>query len=67
MRPAPPVPARPLLLCYATRGGPVVTATRARLAERVPGARLVMIEGGHALPVEAPAPLAAAITEFVDG
>lgn len=59
--------ARPLLLCYATRGGPVVTATRARLAERVPGARLVMIEGGHALPVEAPAPLAAAITEFVDG
>lgn len=59
--------ARPLLLCYATRGGPVVTATRARLAARVPGARLVMIEGGHALPVEAPAPLAAAIEEFMRG
>ncbi|MFO1314003.1 MAG: alpha/beta hydrolase [Burkholderiales bacterium] len=59
--------ARPLLLCYATRGGPVVTATRARLAARVPGARLVMIEGGHALPVEAPEPLAAAILGFRDG
>ncbi len=59
--------ARPLLLCYATRGGPVVTATRARLAARVPGARLVMIDGGHALPVEAAAPLTAAIREFRDG
>ena len=59
--------ARPLLLCYATRGGPVVAATRARLAARVPGARLAMIEGGHALPVEAPGPLAAAIREFRDG
>jgi len=59
--------ARPLLLCYATRGGPVVTATRERLAARVPGARLTLLEGGHALPVEAPAALAAAIREFCDG
>lgn len=59
--------ARPLLLCYATRGGPVVTATRARLAARVPGARLVMIEGGHALPVEAAEPLTAEIRAFCNG
>lgn len=59
--------ARPLLLCYATRGGPVVTATRERLVARVPGARLTMIEGGHALPVEAPVPLAAAIRDFCNG
>jgi pimeloyl-ACP methyl ester carboxylesterase len=57
----------PLLLCYASRGGPVVRATRERLAARVPGARLVVIEGGHFLPVEAPGPLTAAIQEFLDG
>ena len=57
----------PLLLCYATRGGPVVTATRERLATRVPDARLCMLEGGHALPVESPSPLAAAILDFCHG
>jgi pimeloyl-ACP methyl ester carboxylesterase len=57
----------PLLLCYASRGGPVVQSTRERLAARVPGARLVIIEGGHFLPVEAPVPLTAAIQAFLDG
>lgn len=56
----------PLLLCYASRGGPVVRATRERLAARVPGTRLVLIEGGHFLPVEAPGPLTVAIREFLD-
>ena len=56
----------PVLLCYASRAGPVISATRDRLAALIPGARLVVIEGGHFLPVEAPVPLTAAIREFID-
>ena len=59
--------ARPLLLCYATRGGTVVQATRERLLRLVPAAQLAMIEGGHALPLEAPAELARVLEAFADG
>lgn len=57
----------PLLLCYATRGGPVLAATRERLLRLVPDARVTMIEGGHALPLESPGPLASALESFIDG
>lgn len=57
----------PLLLCYATRDGPVLQATRERLLRLVPDVRLTMLEGGHALPLEAPGPLAAAVEGFIDG
>jgi pimeloyl-ACP methyl ester carboxylesterase len=36
-----------------------------RIASVNPRARLVEIEGGHFLPIEAPGPVGAAITEFV--
>jgi pimeloyl-ACP methyl ester carboxylesterase len=56
----------PLLLCYASRTDPVITATRDRLSALVAGARVTIIEGGHFLPAESPGPLTAAIREFLD-
>jgi pimeloyl-ACP methyl ester carboxylesterase len=38
-----------------------------RIARLVPRARLVEVEGGHFLPIEAPASVSAAIAEFVRG
>jgi pimeloyl-ACP methyl ester carboxylesterase len=38
-----------------------------RLAKKIPNARLKLIDGGHFLPAEAPAALAHAIVEAVDG
>jgi pimeloyl-ACP methyl ester carboxylesterase len=38
-----------------------------RLAKKIPKARLVVVDGGHFLPAEAPAALAHAIVEAVDG
>ncbi|MEO8751323.1 MAG: alpha/beta hydrolase [Casimicrobiaceae bacterium] len=56
----------PLLLCYATRSGPVFAATGARLAARVPAARLTLIDGGHFLPIEAASAVTSAICAFHD-
>jgi pimeloyl-ACP methyl ester carboxylesterase len=38
-----------------------------RLVEVLPQARLVVLDGGHYLPVDAPGPLADAIEEFLRG
>jgi pimeloyl-ACP methyl ester carboxylesterase len=59
--------APPALLCYGTHGVERVTGTGARLAARMPAARLTVLQGGHYLPVEAGPQLAGAIRSFRDG
>lgn len=53
----------PLLLCYATRGTQETRQSGTRLAQRVPDARLVLVEGGHFLPIDAAAAVTAAIRD----
>jgi pimeloyl-ACP methyl ester carboxylesterase len=55
----------PLLAIYGTRSSCFDVGRR--LGRAVLHAKVVELEGGHFLPVEAPGPLSAAITEFVDG
>lgn len=55
----------PLLAIYGTRSS--LRSVGQRLARVVPGARLVELDGGHFLPLEATDALAAAIGAFIDG
>lgn len=55
----------PVLLVHGTRSS--CRGVGARLAQVLPRARLLEIEGSHYLPVEHPDELAAAITDFLDG
>ena len=57
--------ALPLLAVYGKQSS--CRPVGARLARVVPGARLVELEGGHFLPLEAPGPLTDAIGSFLDG
>ena len=54
------------LLVYGTLTMPALKDTCARLARVLPEARVVWLDGTHELPWEAPGPLAAALTEFID-
>jgi pimeloyl-ACP methyl ester carboxylesterase len=55
----------PLLAIYGSQSS--CRDVGRRLGRVVPHAKAIELEGGHFLPVEAPAALSAAITEFVDG
>lgn len=55
----------PLLCVYGTSSS--CRPVGKRLARLVPGAKLVELEGGHFLPIEAPGRLGAAIKEFALG
>ena len=55
----------PLLAVYGTESS--CRPVGQRLARVVPRARLVEIEGGHFLPLERPANVTTALTEFLDG
>ncbi len=55
----------PVLCVYGTQSS--CRPVGERLARVVPNARLVLLEGGHFLPVEAPVALGDCITEFLDG
>ncbi len=55
----------PVLCLYGTRSS--CRPVGERLARTLPSASLVEIDGGHFLPLEAPAALTRAIAEFVDG
>jgi pimeloyl-ACP methyl ester carboxylesterase len=55
----------PLLTVYGTHSSCLPVGRR--LSRVVPSVRSVELEGGHFLPIEAAAPLSAAIVEFVDG
>jgi len=49
------------------RGDPVVSPRRSRaLAAAIPGARLVVLDGGHYLPIEQPGRVAAELTALLD-
>jgi pimeloyl-ACP methyl ester carboxylesterase len=54
----------PLLAVYGTQSS--CRPVGARLLRLVPGARLVELEGGHFLPLEAPQALTDVLTEFID-
>jgi 2-succinyl-6-hydroxy-2,4-cyclohexadiene-1-carboxylate synthase len=58
--------AAPVLLVSGTADAKFGAVNDA-MAGRIPGARHVRVDGGHALPLEAPGALAAAIRAFVDG
>ena len=55
----------PVLVVAATRDRIVPPSVPVSIAQIVPGAGLVTVDGGHALDVEQPAALAATVTEFV--
>jgi pimeloyl-ACP methyl ester carboxylesterase len=55
----------PVLCVYGTESS--CRPVGDRLARVIPGARLVVLQGGHFLPVEAPRALGECITEFLDG
>jgi pimeloyl-ACP methyl ester carboxylesterase len=57
--------ARPLLAVYGVHSS--CRPVGRRLARVVPGAKLVEVDGGHFLPVEAPAAVTSAVAEFVRG
>ncbi len=56
---------RPVRLVYGRRSGCLGAAERLRSA--LPQAELVLLDGGHFLPVEAPEALSAAVAGFLDG
>jgi pimeloyl-ACP methyl ester carboxylesterase len=56
-----------VLLVYGTRTMPALKDTCRRLAEVLPQASVVWLEGSHELPWETPGPLARAIAGFLDG
>ena len=58
--------ANAVLLLYGTMTIPEMAESGRRLARVLPNARLQQIEGGHFLPWEAPAAIAAAIAAFLD-
>jgi pimeloyl-ACP methyl ester carboxylesterase len=55
----------PILCVYGSHSSCLPVGRR--IARLAPRARLVEIEGGHFLPIEAPASVGAAIAEFVRG
>jgi len=55
-----------VLLVYGTRTASALKDAGARLARLLPNAQLVWLDGTHALPWEAPGPLATRIGEFLD-
>jgi pimeloyl-ACP methyl ester carboxylesterase len=55
----------PVLCIYGTQSS--CRPVGERVARVVPGARLLLLEGGHFLPVEAPKALGVHIKEFLDG
>jgi len=57
----------PTLVIVGEQDVATVPAKAQRIAERIPGARLVTIpDAGHSSPIEQPAAVTAAITEFLD-
>jgi pimeloyl-ACP methyl ester carboxylesterase len=55
----------PTVVIAGRRDGVVSPQAATALAHSIPGARLVMVEGGHLLPLEHPTPVAEAVLQLV--